>query len=131
VRLQFLPFDETKSNKMLANFIKYTDPENTDGYAPQAFAAMLAFRDAAEAVVEKGGDDALTRAAVLDALEQIDDFDAEGMIAPVDLGDRRIIGCGIVMQIQDGEFVRVDPKKPGTFTCSKKNVQVVELDLQR
>jgi hypothetical protein len=33
------------------------------------------------------------------------------------------------MQVQDGEFVRVDPKKPGTFSCSKKNVQVVELDL--
>ena len=131
VRLQFLPFDETKSNKMLANFIKYTDPDNTDGFAPQAFAAMLAFREAAEAVVEKGGDDALTRAAVLDALEQVNDFDADGMIAPVDLGDRRIIGCGIVMQIQDGEFVRVHPKKAGTFACSKKNVQVVELDLQR
>jgi ABC-type branched-subunit amino acid transport system substrate-binding protein len=131
VRLQFLPFDETKSNKMLASFIKYTDPEHTDGFAPQAWAAMLAFREAAEAVVEQAGDDALTRAAVLDALEEVNDFDADGMIAPVDLGDRRIVGCGIVMQIRDGEFVRVHPKKAGTFACSKKNVQVVELDLQR
>ncbi len=131
IRLQFLPFDETKSNKMLKQFIKYTDPEHTDGYAPQAWAAMLAFRQAAEAVVEQGGDDALTRAAVLDALEDVNDFDAEGMIAPVDLGDRRIIGCGIIMQIQDGEFVRVHPKKAGTFACSDKNVQVVELDLTR
>jgi ABC-type branched-subunit amino acid transport system substrate-binding protein len=131
VRLQFLPFDETKSNKMLKNFIKYTDPEHTDGYAPQAWAALLAFRQAAEAVVAEDGDDALTRAAVLGALEEVNDFDADGMIAPVDMGDRRIIGCGIVMQIQDGEFVRVHPKKAGTFACSKKNVQVVELDLQR
>jgi hypothetical protein len=90
---------------------------------------MLAFEQAVNAVVKKDGNDALTRAAVLDALEEVNDFDADGMIAPVDIGDRRISGCGIVMQVQDGEFVRVDPKKPGTFSCSKKNVQVVELDL--
>jgi len=131
VRLPFLPFDETKTNKMLANFIKYTDPEHTDGYAPQAFAAMLAFRQAAEAVVEKSGDNGLTRAAVLDALADVNDFDADGMIAPVDVGDRRIRGCGIVMQIKNQEFVRVNPKKPGTFACAASNVQVVELDLLR
>ena len=57
------------------------------------------------------------------------DEDADGMIAPVDIGDRRISGCGIVMQIKDGEFVRGDPKKPGTSSWSKKNVQAVEPDL--
>jgi ABC-type branched-subunit amino acid transport system substrate-binding protein len=129
VRLQFLPFDETKANKMLADFVKYTGKDKIDGYAPQAFAAVLALKEAVDAVVEKGGENALTRAAVLDALEDVNDFDAGGMIAPVDVGDRRIRGCGIVMQIQDGEFVRVDPKKPGTFKCAPSNVQVVELDL--
>jgi len=120
-RLPFLPFDETKTNKMLANFIKYTDPDHTDGYAPQAFAAMLAFRQAAEAVVEKSGNNGLTRSGVLAALEDVNDFDADGMIAPVDVGDRRIRGCGVVMQIKN--------QKPGTFSCAASNVQVVELDL--
>lgn len=129
VRLPFLPFDETKTNKMLANFVKYTGKDKIDGYSPQAFAAMLAFKQAVDAVVDKDGNDALTRSAVLGALEEVNDFDADGMIAEVDVGDRRISGCGIVMQIKNGEFVRVNPTKPGTFSCSQKNVQVVELDL--
>jgi ABC-type branched-subunit amino acid transport system substrate-binding protein len=131
VRLPFLPFDETKHNKMLANFIKYTDPEHTDGYAPQAFAATLAFRQAAEAAIKKSGNNGLNRAAVLGALKDVNNFDADGMIAPVDVGARRIRGCGIVMQIKNQKFVRVDPKKPGTFSCAASNVKVVDLDLLR
>jgi ABC-type branched-subunit amino acid transport system substrate-binding protein len=131
VRLGFLPFDETKSNKMLADFIKFTGRDQVDGYAPQAFAAVLALREAVDAVVKKGGNNALTRAAVLDALENVNDFDANGMIAPVDLGERRFSGCGIVMQIRDQEFVRVHPKKAGTFACAPSNVQQVKLDLLR
>jgi hypothetical protein len=131
IRLQFLPFDETKSNKMLKDFIKFTGRDQVDGYAPQAFAAMLALREAVDAVVDKDGDNALTRAAVLDELGRLHDFDANGMITPIDIGARRFSGCGVVMQIQNQEFVRVHPKKPGTFACSPKNVQEVQLDLLR
>jgi hypothetical protein len=131
IRLQFLPFDETKSNKMLKNFIKFTGRDQVDGYAPQAFAAVLALREAVDAVVDKEGNNALTRAAVLDALGKLHDFDANGMVTPIDIGARRFSGCGVVMQIQNQEFVRVHPKKPGTFACAKSNVQEVELDLLR
>ncbi len=129
VSLLFLPFNETKSNKMLANFIKYTDPAHQDGYAIQAFAGMIALRDAVQAVTKDGGDDALTREALLGALADLHKFDADGMIAPTDIGARKVLGCGIVLQIKNQEFVRVEPKKPGTFTCNPKTVQKVKLDL--
>ena len=131
VRLPFLPFDETKQNKMLANFIKYTGPGAHRRLRAQAFAATLAFRQAAEAAIKKSGNNGLTRAAVLEALQHVNNFDADGMIAPVDVGARRIRGCGVVMQIKNQKFVRVDPKKPGTFSCAASNVKVVDLDLLR
>ena len=28
-----------------------------------------------------------------------------------------ISNCSVTMQVQDGEFVRVSPKKPGTYKC--------------
>ncbi len=128
VKLPFLPFDEGKSNKMLANFLKYSGSD-IDGYSPQAFAAVLALREAVDAVVAKDGKDGVTRAAVLEALADVNDFNAGGMIATVDVGDRRISECGIVMQVEDQDFVRRNPKKPGTFDCNKDYVQVVKLDL--
>jgi len=131
VKLQFLPFDETKSNKTLADFIKYTGRDQVDGYGPQAFASVLALKQAIDAVVKKDGKNALTRAAVLEALGNIHRFDANGMITPIDLGARRFSGCGVIMQIRNQEFTRVHPKKPGTFACAPGNVQTVKLDLLR
>jgi ABC-type branched-subunit amino acid transport system substrate-binding protein len=128
VKLPFLPFDEGKANAMLANFLKYSGPD-IDGYSPQAFAAVLALREAVDAVVAKDGKDGVTRAAVLEALADVNDFDAGGMIAAVDVGDRRISECGIVMQVEGEDFVRKHPKKAGTFACKKDYVQVVQLDL--
>lgn len=37
--------------------------------------------------------------------------------------------CMMVTQVQDGEFVRVYPKKPGTLDCKKRNTVEVETDL--
>ena len=129
VRLQFLPFNETKSNATLANFIHYTDPTKVDGYAPQAFAATLALQDAVDAVVHQSGENGVTRSAVLAALAKIHRFDAGGMISPIDLGGRRSLGCTVVMRIKDGKFVRVDPTTPGTFACAPNDVATVKLDL--
>ena len=36
---------------------------------------------------------------------------------------------GIRMQVKNGEFVRVHPTKPGTYSCSPKNVVTRKLDL--
>jgi hypothetical protein len=129
VRLQFLPFNEAKSNATLASFLQYTDRNRVDGYAPQAFAAVLALRDAVDAVVRQGGNNAVTRPSVLRALAKIHNFDAGGMISPIDLGGRLIKGCGILMQIHNRQFVRVYPKVRGTFACAPSNVPEVKLDL--
>ena len=37
--------------------------------------------------------------------------------------------CHVLTQVKNGEFVRVTPKKPGTFDCAAKNVIETQLDL--
>ncbi|MEX2268242.1 MAG: ABC transporter substrate-binding protein [Acidimicrobiia bacterium] len=125
----FLPFlgatSEAKNNKMLRNFLKNTD--KTDGFAIQAFAAGLFFQEAVEAAT--GGDNNnLTREGVLAAAADIHEFDADGMLVPTEVGGRIASGCYVLMQVRNGEFVRVHPKKKGTFDC-KTEPQTVELDI--
>jgi ABC-type branched-subunit amino acid transport system substrate-binding protein len=125
----FLPFlgknSEASKSKMLKNFLKNT--EKHDGFALQAFAAGLFFQEAVETAIA-GDNNALTRAAVLEAAANIHEFDAAGMIAPTDVGGRVASGCFVLMQVRGGEFVRVFPKKKGTFDCKTK-AQTVELDI--
>jgi hypothetical protein len=97
--------------------------------APYSWIAAVAFRDAVNAAVDKEGVNGLTRRALTDELDGIHKFDADGMYGGVDLAGRRIGPCHVLNQVQDGEFVRVQPTKPGTFHCPKKGVIEVELDL--
>jgi hypothetical protein len=126
----FLPFlgasSEAKQNKMLRNFLKNT--EKTDGFAVQAFAAGLFFTQAVEEAT--GGDNNnLTRAGLLEAAEGITEFDADGMLAPTNVGGREASGCYVLMQVRDGEFVRVHPKKKGTFDCALE-AQTIDVEAE-
>jgi len=127
--LTFLPFDETKSNKMLASFVKYTGKDKVTGLGASAWAAGVLLRDAVNTIVEKGGENAVTRSALLAALTDTHDFDADGMFGTIDIGDRVPGPCGVIMQVQDGKFERVRPKQPGTLRCDKKNIETIEFDL--
>lgn len=125
----FLPFDETSSNKMLKNFVKYVGADKTDGFSLQAFSSGLLFAEAARQVVEQDGDNGLTRAALLKTVQGITKFDADGMLAPMNPGGRVVSRCYALSQVKGGKFVRVWPKKAGTFDCSEDNAYTVKLDL--
>ena len=126
----FLPFlgktSEAKYNKTLAAFVKNT--KNPDGFAIQAFTAGLFFDHAVKAAT--GGDNnKLTRKAVIAAAKNIHNFDAGGMIGKVDIGGKVPGPCFVLMQVKNGQFVRVFPKKKGTFDCNPKNKVTLKLDL--
>jgi hypothetical protein len=129
----FLPFlskAEQKANPMLANFVKYTGTDRVDGYGIDAWAAMIAFRDAVNyAVQHDGGVNGVTRKTIFDGLNQIHSFSAEGMIGTIDLAGRKTTPCHVLTQVKDGKFERLYPSEPGTFDCAKKNVRKVKLDL--
>jgi substrate-binding family protein len=121
---------ERKANKMAANFYKFTGAEESGGLgAPYSFSAGIAFRDAVNAVVEEQGVNGLTRKNLLDALSSIHEFGADGLLAPIDLAGRKVSECHALLQVKNGDFVRIQPKKPGTFHCTPKGVYEVKLDL--
>ena len=125
----FLPFEEASSNKMLANFLKFTGKDKADGFGIQAFASGLLVQQAIEQIVDKAGVNGVTRKALFDELATIHDFDAGGMIGTTDIGNRITTDCYVLTQVQDGKFVRVTPSKKGTFDCKKRNRLEIELDL--
>jgi hypothetical protein len=129
----FIPFEERKQNNSVDQFLKFVGKDNADGFGAQAWAAGLFFRDVVNNIVEADGVNGLTRAAFLEEAANIDDFtaevDGEGMLAPTDVGGHKINGCFVMMQVDDGKFKRVFPKKKGKLSCNdKKNLVTVELD---
>jgi hypothetical protein len=129
----YLPFfnkADRKANKMLNAFYTNVGADNVGQLgAPYSWIAAVAFRDAVNAVVAERGVNGLTRRALIDALNGIHEFDADGMYAQVDLANRRVGPCHVLNQVKDGKFVRIQPTKPGTFDCPKNGVVEVKLDL--
>ena len=48
---------------------------------------------------------------------------------PTDVGDRRATKCFALLQIKASKYVRVHPKKKGTFDCKSADTVSLELDL--
>jgi hypothetical protein len=132
VDLANLPFydsREAKANQMVANFVHYTGADNIDFAAAMSWAGAVAFRDAVNSIVKSHGVNGLTRANLLAALRGIHRFDADGMIAPINLAGRKISDCHVLTQVRHGKFVRIEPTKPGTFDCNPKYIVTRKLDL--
>ena len=129
VTLTALPFNEKKHNKALANYIKFAGAENVDGFGTYAWLAGLLFRDSVNAIVKRDGVNGLTRAALLEQLANTHAFDGDGMWGTTDVGNHVPSACFMLTQVQDGDFKRVYPKKPGTFDCKKSNRIEIDEDL--
>jgi len=129
ISLGFLPDIEAKYNKAVAAFDKYTDPSKRDGFAADAFASGLLLRDSVRDVVAKDGNNGLTRKNLFTELDTIHAFNADGMLGTTDVAGRVASPCYMLVQVKNGKYVRVNPSKPGTLDCSKKNNVTFQLDV--
>jgi hypothetical protein len=131
VYMPFLPFigegAERGKSETLASFLEYVD--DPDGFSVQGFSAGLFFSEAVQNVVDEGGNNAVTRAAVIEEAPNVNQFTAGGMMGKTNVGAREASPCFNLVQVQDGEFERVFPKKKGKFDCKKSNVVELEMDL--
>ncbi len=125
----FLPFEEAKFNKSLANYLKYTGKDKADGFGIQAYSSGLLLSQAVEQIVKANGVNGVTRKALFDQLETINDFDAGGMIGKTNIAARETSSCYVLTQVKGGKFVRVTPTKKGTFDCKPRNRLEIKLDL--
>jgi hypothetical protein len=120
----FLPFEEASYNAEDQAYVSNVPSLTTWG--AQAWQAGLAFKQVVDKIVATSGPNAVTRAAILDGLKNIGQFTAGGWMGATNL--RQLTPCFIVLQIQNGKFVRVYPTKPGTFDCDPGNNVTVTMD---
>jgi hypothetical protein len=128
VPLQFLPFEEVKSNPTLRNFVKFVGADKVNAFAAYGWVATLAFADAMKAAVAKHGINGVTRATLLEGIRTLTKFDAGGMLGTVDIANHTLSSCTLLTQFTDDKFVRVWPSKKGTFDCSPKNYVKFQAD---
>ena len=128
VSLSFLPFQETKANTALANYLRYVGAK-VDGFGAYGWGASLLFRDAVNDVVRAHGANGLTRSALLAALGSITSFNADGMFGTANIAQRRSTPCFLLLHVKNGRFVRVHPTTPGTFDCTASNNTEFRADL--
>jgi ABC-type branched-subunit amino acid transport system substrate-binding protein len=127
--MQFLPFEEASYNPQDQAYVNAMGPSKLTSWGAQAWQAGLAFQQAVNEVVAKSGPNGVTRAAVLTALKGITNFTADGWMGTKSLqGAGSISQCFLIMQVQNGKFVRVYPTKPGTMDCNASNVLTVNVD---
>ena len=124
VATSFLPFEEASYNAEDQAYVSAVPSLTTWG--AQAWQAGLAFKQVVDKIVATSGPNAVTRAAILDGLKNIGQFTAGGWMGTTNL--RQLTPCFLVMQIQNGKFVRVYPAKPGTFDCDPANNVTVTMD---
>jgi hypothetical protein len=128
VPLQFLPFEEPKSNAMLANFLEYVGRDKADAFAAYGWVATMAFADAVKAAVAKDGVNGLTRTSLFDGIKTLTKFNAGGMYGTVDIANHKISPCTLLTQFKNNKFVRIWPAKAGTFNCKPSNAVTYQAD---
>ena len=126
VVLTFLPFEEMKSNKTLANFVKFTGKDKVDGFGVSAWAAAMLFQQALTDAVEQHGVNGVTRANLFTELRGTGQFNADGMVSGADIGKKVGSPCYLLLEWNDGKYTRVHPTKKGTFDCTKSNYTTVK-----
>jgi ABC-type branched-subunit amino acid transport system substrate-binding protein len=121
----FLPFEEADTNDELAVFMDNIGTDFPPAWAAGAWVDGLLFEQAVEAIVERDGANGLTRKTLLDELSNVTTFDANGWWSTTDFTTTNTIGgCFVVLQVQDGEYVRVHPEERGTLDCTIDTVAV-------
>ena len=118
--IQFLPFEEADTNAALQAYVDGVGVDKADTYGAVSWQAAIAFQQAVNQLVLDQGPNSLTRANLLEALRSIEDFSADGMSGARALGEPS--PCYVLLQVQDGEFVRVWPEERGTMDCNPDNL---------
>jgi ABC-type branched-subunit amino acid transport system substrate-binding protein len=123
--MQFIPFEEKGSNAELDNYL--ASVETPDSFGAQAWMAAVLFQDAINDIVEADGPNAITRASLLAALNEIDSFDAHGWMGAKD-PKGGFSDCMMILQATATGWERIQPTEVGTLDCDPSYITKVTLD---
>ena len=117
--------DGAAANSELAAFLQYD--KKPDGFGEIAWVSGEIFARAVNDAMKAHNNDpnAITRANVLEAIRNLHEFDANGMIPKIDVGAKQGSTCLVGVQVQGDKWVRVDPTQPGQFDCDNNKPPLV------
>ena len=125
IRNAFVPFEEADSNPATAKYIELV--EAIDGkvalLGAQSMSGWLLFAQSAKECDDQG---TLTRTCVLDTAGSATEWTGGGLHAPTDPSTNSGPTCTVVLQVQDGAFVRHAPEEG--FACEDDYVASLEGD---
>jgi ABC-type branched-subunit amino acid transport system substrate-binding protein len=127
VALPQIPLEDAKSYKPMKQFIAAVGADKADSFATYGYASAYAFKAAVEAAVKKAGNDNVTRADVIAGAKTITSFDGAGLVQPIDLAGKKGTSCFVMVQLNGGTWKRLNPTKPGTFSCPKNAIEPVKI----
>jgi ABC-type branched-subunit amino acid transport system substrate-binding protein len=118
VWMQFIPFEEADTNEELAKFLEYMGTDTPQSWSAGAWASGVLLEQVVNELVAEGGPNNVTSELILERLQATGEFDANGWYGTINLDEGGLSNCFALMQIQNGEYVRVFPEEPGTLDCS-------------
>jgi ABC-type branched-subunit amino acid transport system substrate-binding protein len=125
LRSAFVPFEEADQEPAVAEYVEMV--EAVDGkvalLGAQSVSAWLLFAQSARDCDLEGD---LTRTCVLERAASVTEWDAGGLHAPTDPSTSSGPDCTVVLQVQDGEFVRHAPDEG--FECDPEATVELEGD---
>jgi ABC-type branched-subunit amino acid transport system substrate-binding protein len=124
--IQFLPFEEAKSNTTLAAFMKRVPKDSQEGFAVWGWTATLAMAEVLKNVAADKGVNGITRANVLQGIKDFHNFNAGGMYATVDIGSKVPSPCFNMVVLNSGKYSREYPVKKATLDCKKSNLKTIQ-----
>ena len=130
-RIAIWPFEEAADNPATQQYVDLIEARDgkVAALGAQSFSAWLLF---AQLAGECDVDGELTRSCILERGSQVSDWNGGGLHAPADVGENAGPECFIMMQVQDGEFVRYEPAEvdggDGGYNCSPDNVTDLDGD---
>jgi len=114
IRSAHIPFEERDSTKAVDDYLNIMETEGGEValLGMQVASAFMLWATAAKACGSE-----LTRECVLEEAESIDIWTGGGLHVPSDPGVNETPPCGIVIELVNDTYVRVEPEEPGTFVC--------------
>ena len=110
--------------------MKAIPADQINGFSSLAWESALLFKAAIEQVVKDQGANGITRKNIFTALNNMHNFDADGLRGPSDIATHTGTPCFAVLQVKSGKFVRVYPAKKGTLDCKAHNIIDLKYDNQ-
>ena len=124
VRSVYVPFEEADQNKATQDYLDMV--EAVDGkvalLGAQSVSAWLLFADAVRQCDDAG---TLTRTCVLDTAGSVTEWTGGGLHGVTDPSTNTPTECSMILQVQDGAFVRYAPEDG--FDCADDNLIDIEV----